>query len=184
MAMVDAAKRTGRYGKRDALMILMCFRHAFRAVELCTLKWSQIDWIQGRWHVARVKNGDDSVQYLEADELRGLRDLQRSSRSPFAFSSERSASLATRAFGMIVERAGREAGLPLTVHTHMLRHSAGYALANAGQDTGQFKDSWVTRTPITRSCTLRSFRIGSRTSGAFYEVNSSNSLVRPASSRP
>jgi integrase len=35
----------------------------------------------------------------------------------------------------IVARAGRGAGLPFSIHPHMLRHAAGYKLANDGQDT-------------------------------------------------
>ncbi|MGB8825490.1 MAG: tyrosine-type recombinase/integrase [Pseudolabrys sp.] len=32
-------------------------------------------------------------------------------------------------------RAGEAAGFPFLVHSHMLRHSCGYKLANDGQDT-------------------------------------------------
>ena len=32
-------------------------------------------------------------------------------------------------------RAGVAAGLPFPVHPHMLRHAAGFKLANDGQDT-------------------------------------------------
>ena len=35
----------------------------------------------------------------------------------------------------MVARAGEVAGLPSPVHSHMLRHACGYALANAGHDT-------------------------------------------------
>jgi type 1 fimbriae regulatory protein FimE len=35
----------------------------------------------------------------------------------------------------MIAAAGREAGLPFPVHPHMLRHGAGYKLANAGHDT-------------------------------------------------
>ena len=34
-----------------------------------------------------------------------------------------------------IERAGETAGLPFSVHVHMLRHSTGYALAAKGMDT-------------------------------------------------
>jgi len=34
-----------------------------------------------------------------------------------------------------VKTIGARAGLPFPVHTHMLRHGCGYALANAGHDT-------------------------------------------------
>jgi type 1 fimbriae regulatory protein FimE len=35
----------------------------------------------------------------------------------------------------MVARAGKAAGFPFFVHSHMLRHSCGYKLANDGQDT-------------------------------------------------
>jgi type 1 fimbriae regulatory protein FimB/type 1 fimbriae regulatory protein FimE len=35
----------------------------------------------------------------------------------------------------MVARAGMAAGLKFPVHPHMLRHAAGYKLANEGQDT-------------------------------------------------
>jgi site-specific recombinase XerD len=35
----------------------------------------------------------------------------------------------------MVARAGEAAGFPFLVHSHMLRHSCGYKLANDGHDT-------------------------------------------------
>jgi integrase len=46
------AKR-GRNGARDAAAILLAYRHGLRAVELCSLRWSQIDLRNGRLHVNR-----------------------------------------------------------------------------------------------------------------------------------
>jgi type 1 fimbriae regulatory protein FimE len=34
-----------------------------------------------------------------------------------------------------ITKAGASAGFPFPVHSHMLRHSCGYKLANDGQDT-------------------------------------------------
>jgi site-specific recombinase XerD len=36
----------------------------------------------------------------------------------------------------MIKRAGENAEIGFPVHLHMLRHSAGYKLANDGQDTG------------------------------------------------
>src|SRR5690348_9829083 len=41
--LMDAA-RANRYGQRDALMILMAYRHGLRAIELVDLRWDQIDF--------------------------------------------------------------------------------------------------------------------------------------------
>src|SRR5271157_5122961 len=50
--------REGRYGHRDATLILVGYRHGLRAIEICDLEWSQVE--MGRaatLHVRRVKNG-------------------------------------------------------------------------------------------------------------------------------
>jgi site-specific recombinase XerD len=40
----------------------------------------------------------------------------------------------------MIQRAGSEAKLGFKAHPHMLRHSCGYALANAGHDTRAIQD--------------------------------------------
>jgi hypothetical protein len=49
--------------------------------------------------------------------------------------SERLAPLSVAGYQRMVARAGDAAGFPFLVHSHMLRHSTGYKLANDGQDT-------------------------------------------------
>jgi type 1 fimbriae regulatory protein FimB/type 1 fimbriae regulatory protein FimE len=70
--MVHARKR-GRYGVRNATMILIAYRHGLRPGELCTLRWDQIDFARGLLHVLRLKNGIDSVHPLGGTEVRGGR---------------------------------------------------------------------------------------------------------------
>jgi integrase len=36
--------RQGRYGHRDATLILIAFRHGLRASEICDLEWSQVEF--------------------------------------------------------------------------------------------------------------------------------------------
>jgi site-specific recombinase XerD len=43
--------------------------------------------------------------------------------------------MTTVGFHHLVKRLGVAVGMPFPVHPHMLRHGAGYALANAGHDT-------------------------------------------------
>jgi type 1 fimbriae regulatory protein FimB/type 1 fimbriae regulatory protein FimE len=42
--LIATARKRGRYGQRDALAILMCYRHGLRVSELVALRWSQIAW--------------------------------------------------------------------------------------------------------------------------------------------
>lgn len=43
-------------------------------------------------------------------------------------------------FYQIIASSGDQAGLPLEIHPHMLRHSCGFALANMGIDTRLIQD--------------------------------------------
>jgi Phage integrase family/Helix-turn-helix domain len=72
-----AARKSSRYGHRDATMILIGYRHGLRASELCDLQWSQVELATGRLHVRRAKNGSPSVHPMQGDEIRELRRLQR-----------------------------------------------------------------------------------------------------------
>jgi integrase len=71
------ARKRGRYGHRDATMILIAFRHGLRPSELVTLRWDQVDLSRGLLHVRRAKKGMPSVQPLGGTELRALRKLRR-----------------------------------------------------------------------------------------------------------
>jgi type 1 fimbriae regulatory protein FimE len=131
--LIDAARKRGRNGARDAAAILLAYRHRLRAQELCSLRWSQIDLRHGRLHVNRAKGGVESVHPLHGPELRALRPLQ--GQSPYVFVTEAGTPTTTAWFLRMMQRAGRAAGLAFPVHPHMLRHSTGYKLANDGHDT-------------------------------------------------
>src|ERR1700745_2730888 len=57
--LIEAARKRGRNGARDAAAILLAYRHGLRASELCSLRWSQIDLRNGRLHVNRAKGGKE-----------------------------------------------------------------------------------------------------------------------------
>ena len=134
--LINAAEKLGRHGHRDATMILIAYRHALRVSELVSLRWDQVDLAQGRLHVKRLKNGNASTHPLHGPELRALRRLQRDyPNCPYVFTGERKGPLTDSTVRKMVARAGTAAGLEFPVHPHMLRHAAGYKLANDGQDT-------------------------------------------------
>lgn len=134
--LMAAAGQVGRYGHRDATLILIAYRHALRVGEIVALRWDQIDLAQGMLHVARLKHGTPSTHPLRGPEIRALRRLQRESGAgPYVFTTERGGPLTTSGVRKIVARAGESAGLGFPVHPHMLRHAAGFKLANDGHDT-------------------------------------------------
>jgi integrase len=133
--LIEAAK-DNRYGHRDALMVLLAFRHGLRAGEIVDLRRDQVDLKAATLHVRRLKNGTSSTHPLTGRELRALRrQVRESEKSPFVFVSERGAPLSAPGFSRMVERAAVAARLGIKAHAHMLRHACGYKLANEGHDT-------------------------------------------------
>ena len=131
------AVKANRYGQRDALMILMAYRHGLRSIELVDLRWDQIDFDTANLAVRRAKKGSPSTHPFRGDELRALRRLAREQdpKSAFVFTSERGSPFTTAGVARMVERAGKAAKLGFKAHPHMLRHACGFALANKGHDT-------------------------------------------------
>lgn len=130
------AKRRGRYGHRDATMILIAYRHGLRAAEVAALRWDQIDLEQGMVHVRRLKNGIPSVHPLRGPEIRALRQLKRETGPcAYVFTTERGGPMTTAGFRKMLSRCGEASDLTFPIHPHMLRHACGYKLANDGQDT-------------------------------------------------
>ena len=134
--LLRAARQRGRYGHRDATLLLLMYRHGFRVAEIVRLRWDMLDLKAAVVHVRRVKNGVAAVHPLRGPELRALRQLQQSAPDmAYLFLSERGGPLTTRAVHHIVAQAGVAAALPFPVHPHMLRHACGFYLANKGVDT-------------------------------------------------
>jgi integrase len=128
------AARKGRYGHRDATLILIMARHGLRVTEAVDLQWDQIDFTRAHLHVRRLKGGIASVHPIQGDELRALRELRRQWSGAFVFTSERGGPMTRSNVNKMVEAAGDRAGLPYA-HPHMLRHTCGHLLADAGHDT-------------------------------------------------
>jgi integrase len=81
-----------------------------------------------------AQTGIASVHPIQGDELRALRELRRQTEGAFVFGSERGGPMTRFNVSKMVEAAGDRAGLPYA-HPHMLRHTCGHLLADAGHDT-------------------------------------------------
>jgi len=146
--LIATARKRGRYGHRDATMILTAYRHGLRVGELVALRWDQVDFAQGLLHVARLKNGVPSVHPIGGEELRALRRLGREQPAGrHVFQTERDAPMMPAGFRKTLARIGEASELGFPVHPHMLRHACGFKLANwctlhqcQIQETGSTKD--------------------------------------------
>ena len=70
-------RHQGDHSLRNATMVLVAYRHAFRPGELVRLRWDDIDWQTQTLHCRRLKNGIDSVHPLSTRELKFLRRLKK-----------------------------------------------------------------------------------------------------------
>ncbi len=75
--LMAAARKSSRYGHRDATMILIGYRHGLRVSELCDLQWPQVELTTGRLHVRRAKNGSPSVHPMQGDRAPPRESLAR-----------------------------------------------------------------------------------------------------------
>jgi integrase len=134
--LTDYARKHSRYGHRDSTMVLVAYRHGLRASEVCDLQWHQVELDYGRMHVRRAKNGTPSVHPIRGDEIRALRKLRRENPTEaYVFVTERGGPMSTIGFHHLIQRLGKAAEMPFSLHPHMLRHACGYKLANDGHDT-------------------------------------------------
>lgn len=133
--LIKGAKSSPWYGPRNALLILLMFRHGLRVSEAVDLTWDQVNLELGILHVTRAKGGTPSTHPLAGDEIRALRALHRKAKTQFLFTSNRGGPLSIRTAHLIVAQAGKRAGFEYSIHPHMLRHSTGFHLAMQEQDT-------------------------------------------------
>jgi integrase len=143
------AAKDGRWGLRDACLIMVAYRHGLRAKEACELEWSQVEFGRSAsLHVRRAKKGKPAVHPIRGDELRMLTALRKE--TGYVFTTERGTPFTPDAINRLVKIIGQRAGLALPVHFHMLRHSCGYKLANDGIDTRAIQD-WLGHVSITHT---------------------------------
>jgi len=121
---------------RDAMMILMGYRHGLRVSELVGLQWRQLDLDTGHFRIRRLKGGEDAIHPLGGREIRGLRKIRRGQPVGFrfVFDNGRGEPMTRNGFYKLLARAGTAAGIP-DVHPHLLRHGCGFKLVNQGMDT-------------------------------------------------
>lgn len=138
--LIEGAKAS-RNPERDALLILMLFRHGLRESEARLIRRDSLKLDSAQMWVERVKGGRSSYQPIEGDELRLIKRYLRTRRDdlPWLFISERLQPLSDRSVRVIVANASRVARLP-HVHPHMLRHSCGFYLHNKGYNSRLIQD--------------------------------------------
>lgn len=142
------ATKAGRHGRRDHLICLLMYRHGLRISEVLKLRLTDFDLGRGRLWVNRLKGGLSTEHPIAGDELRAIKSYlrDRSSHLPWLFVSERNTPLTRQSGNYLLREAGTRAGFK-NLHPHMLRHSCGFYLANAGYDLRLIQDYLGHRDP-------------------------------------
>ncbi|MCZ5273508.1 tyrosine-type DNA invertase [Escherichia coli] len=139
----------GRHPERDACMILLAFIHGLRVSEMLSLRLADLELESRKLCVRRLKNGFSTVHPLLTEEVQCIKNwlkaretikLPAAEERGWLFISRSGRPLTRQRFYNLLAEAGRNAGLAVAVHPHMLRHGCGYALADNGIDTRLIQD--------------------------------------------
>ncbi len=121
---------------RDFTMILVAYRHGLRASEVCNITVDNIDLDAQNIRCERGKGSISNWQSLGDDEVKALRAWLRKrpkSESPYVFISRKGSPVSRSQFFRIFKELASSIGLSdEKCHPHILKHSLGTHLANAG----------------------------------------------------
>ncbi|TPW46847.1 tyrosine-type recombinase/integrase [Serratia sp. SRS-8-S-2018] len=138
--------RAGGNAERDYCLIYMSFIHGFRVSEACRLRLSDLD-LRGRClYIRRIKSGFSTNHPLLTQECQvirawlSVRAALPGADSDWVFLSRQGSALSRQRVYQIIHQLGKDAGISVEPHPHMLRHACGFALANRGIDTRLIQD--------------------------------------------
>jgi len=141
-----AATAVGKNAVRDKCMLLMCFIHGLRVSELTKLRVNDIELATNIIHISRLKNGFSVHHPLQIREVKAIKDwLKVRSQyldpdTEWLFLSRHGGQISRQQIYRLIRNYGKQAGINVNVHPHMLRHACGFALADKGCDTRLIQD--------------------------------------------
>lgn len=146
--LLEKCNKKTRNRLRDYCIILLGYKHGLRAIEFTWLKWESIDLNRATIFIKRAKGSDSGTHHLTGIELRKLRELKRNQPigQVYVFTQENHSPMASTAISTMIKRLGENSDKTYTlgfpVHAHMLRHTTGYLMVEAGIDI-RIIQSWL-----------------------------------------
>ncbi|MCG6138498.1 MAG: tyrosine-type recombinase/integrase [Nostoc sp. LLA-1] len=119
---------------RNSLLAILLFCQALQPIELCWLRWCDLDLSNNTLIVLRNRQKISrcqpqlvvNLQPLSAIEIDFLQQLEVERTTDWLFASERKQRLSERSLHHIIQQAAKVADLPLMAHPYMLRRSGLY----------------------------------------------------------
>ncbi|MBE9053407.1 tyrosine-type recombinase/integrase [Nostocales cyanobacterium LEGE 11386] len=132
-ALIAAMDKT-RSPIRNSLLAILLFCQALQPIELCWLRWCDLDLSNNTLIVLRNRQKTSrcqpqlvvNLQPLSAIEIDFLQQLEVERTTDWLFASERKQRLSERSLHHIIQQAAKVADLPFLAHPYMLRRSGLY----------------------------------------------------------
>lgn len=132
-ALIAALSKTRSPFRNQALALLL-FCQALQPIELCWLRWCDVNFAENTLLVTRNRSLSTlkppqvvvNRQPLCPAEIDVLQQLQQQRTTDWVFASERRKRLSSRSLHHIIKQAGVRADLSFPVHPYMLRRSGLY----------------------------------------------------------
>ena len=121
---------------RDYAMVLLAYRHGMRVSEVCNITMQHLDLEAGNIRCQRGKGSISNWQQLSADEIKAVKTWLRKrpkGETDCLFVSNRGTPMSRCQFFRLFKDYAHAVGIPAEKqHPHVLKHSLGTHLANAG----------------------------------------------------
>ena len=120
-------------------IMLIGYGAGLRASEICSLRWSDIDFKRNLIHVKQAKGKKDRIVMLSTKVKKALRSLSKEQEG-LVLVTTRGMKYTLRTIQMIIQNAAKKAGIRKKVTPHTLRHSFATHLLENGTDIRYIKD--------------------------------------------
>ena len=121
---------------RNYCMILLAYRHGLRASEACNITVGSVEWESKNIRCERKKGSISNWQQLADDEVKAIKAWLKKrpkTKNPCLFISRKGTPISRCQFFRLFQNLAEKIGLaPEKRHPHILKHSIGTHLSNAG----------------------------------------------------
>jgi integrase/recombinase XerD len=128
--------------RRDRLIILIGLLAGLRVSEICKLKVQDLDWANRQLFVDQGKGGKDRLVPLAEKLIDPLKQWIGAKKVGWVFPSKSrdKKPICTRTVQIMMNKAGKKAGLLKRCHPHALRHSCLSRMIHRGADLVTVRD--------------------------------------------